>query len=287
MLALAGERRGALYHATPSTAMAREIVGPDKILAVEQSVVLSTDPEEARRVARASLAIYLGLPNYTNNWKRLGFTDADLADGGSDRFVDAVVAWGDDHAIKSRVEQHLAPARPRVSSDPHGRRYTHRRWRRLSAAPSDPRGPQVRQVPPTFAEMRTEELRQRPPARSARVCRARPERTMRSPRSLRPPMNSQVASVRPRGHDRLPCASARTNRSWADGFEDRAVGGRSNPTSRTPGSVRRRRRGRRGCAGRAFEGAPGRAHGGIVAAAFDDVTGFVIGQLRNRPSLAS
>ena len=139
MLALSAERADGAhpYHATPEhTAMAREIVGPDKILAVEQSVVLSTDPEEARRVARASLAIYLGLPNYTNNWKRLGFTDADLADGGSDRFVDAVVAWGDDDAIKSRVEQHLAAGAGHVCIQvipTHGGTPIEE-WRRLSAA---------------------------------------------------------------------------------------------------------------------------------------------------------
>ena len=139
MLALSAERADGAhpYHATPEhTAMAREIVGPDKILAVEQSVVLSTDPEEARRVARASLAIYLGLPNYTNNWKRLGFTDADLADGGSDRFVDAVVAWGDDNAIKSRVEQHLAAGAGHVCIQvipTHGGTPIEE-WRRLSAA---------------------------------------------------------------------------------------------------------------------------------------------------------
>ena len=139
MLALSAERADGAhpYHATPEhTAIAREIVGPDKILAVEQSVVLSTDPEEARRIARASLAIYLGLPNYANNWKRLGFTDADLADGGSDRFVDAVVAWGDDDAIKSRVEQHLDAGAGHVCIQvipTHGGTPIEE-WRRLSAA---------------------------------------------------------------------------------------------------------------------------------------------------------
>ena len=139
MLALSAERADGAhpYHATPEhTAIAREIVGPDKILAVEQSVVLSTDPEEARRIARASLAIYLGLPNYANNWKRLGFTDADLADGGSDRFVDAVVAWGADDAIKSRVEQPLDAGAGHVCIQvipTHGGTPIEE-WRRLSAA---------------------------------------------------------------------------------------------------------------------------------------------------------
>ena len=93
-------------------------------------------PKKLAHVARASLAIYLGLPNYTNNWKRLGFTDADLADGGSDRFVDAVVAWGDDDAIKSRVEQHLAAGAGHVCIQvipTHGGTPIEE-WRRLSAA---------------------------------------------------------------------------------------------------------------------------------------------------------
>jgi probable F420-dependent oxidoreductase len=139
MLALSAERADGAhpYHATPEhTAIAREIVGPDKILAVEQSVVLSTDADEARGIARASLAIYLGLPNYLNNWRRLGFTDADLADGGSDRFVDAIVAWGDDDAIKSRVEQHLDAGAGHVCIQvipTHGGTPVEE-WRRLSAA---------------------------------------------------------------------------------------------------------------------------------------------------------
>jgi probable F420-dependent oxidoreductase len=111
MLALAAERADGAhpYHATPEhTAIAREILGTDKILAVEQSVVCSADAEVARRVARQGLAVYMDLPNYLNNWRRLGFTDDDLANGGSDRFVDAIVAWGDDAAIARRVEEHHA-----------------------------------------------------------------------------------------------------------------------------------------------------------------------------------
>jgi probable F420-dependent oxidoreductase len=57
-------------------------------------------------IARTHLAIYLGLPNYTNNWKRLGFTDDDLREGGSDRLVDALVAWGDEAVIAARVQEH-------------------------------------------------------------------------------------------------------------------------------------------------------------------------------------
>jgi probable F420-dependent oxidoreductase len=96
------------YFTTPEhTVRAREIVGPDKLLVPEQKVVLTTDPEEGRGLARTTLAMYLQLENYTNNWLRLGFTDADLSDGGSDRLVDALVAWGDEETIQARVTAHL------------------------------------------------------------------------------------------------------------------------------------------------------------------------------------
>ncbi len=68
--------------------------------------MLSSDPEEARRVARGHMATYLGLPNYTNNLRRFGWGDEDLADGGSDTLVDAIVAWGDEQAILDRVAAH-------------------------------------------------------------------------------------------------------------------------------------------------------------------------------------
>ena len=95
------------YLTTPEhTAQAREILGDGKLLVPEQKVVLSTDPTQARALARDRLAMYLQLPNYTNNWLRLGFTEADLADGGSDRLVDALVAWGDADAIRERIAAH-------------------------------------------------------------------------------------------------------------------------------------------------------------------------------------
>jgi probable F420-dependent oxidoreductase len=81
-------------------------LGPEALVAPEQAVVLETDPEVARRIAREHLAGYLGLPNYSNNWRRIGFTDHDLADGGSDRLVDALVAWGDEQAALDRVQAH-------------------------------------------------------------------------------------------------------------------------------------------------------------------------------------
>jgi probable F420-dependent oxidoreductase len=95
------------YLTTPEhTAQAREILGAGKLLVPEQKVVLSTDPAEARALARQRLGMYFTLPNYTNNWLRLGFTEADLADNGSDRIVDALVAWGDEDAIRERVQAH-------------------------------------------------------------------------------------------------------------------------------------------------------------------------------------
>ena len=109
MLELARERTAGThpYWVTPEhTAVAREALGPDKLVAPEQAVVLEKDPATARAIVRSNMSIYLGLPNYTNNWKRFGFTDEDLADGGSDRLVDALVAWGDEDAIVERVQAH-------------------------------------------------------------------------------------------------------------------------------------------------------------------------------------
>jgi probable F420-dependent oxidoreductase len=90
------------------TAFARDVLGEGPMLCPEQAVVLSTDPDEARATARQHMATYLGLPNYTNNLRRFGWGDADLADGGSDALVDAIVAWGDEEAIVRRVQDHLA-----------------------------------------------------------------------------------------------------------------------------------------------------------------------------------
>ncbi|MBX7546576.1 LLM class F420-dependent oxidoreductase [Streptomyces sp. NPDC055966] len=86
------------------TAQAREILGEGPLLAPELKVVLEPDPARARAVARETLAMYLALPNYTNNFLRLGFTEDDLADGGSDRLVDAVFAWGDEAAVRDRID---------------------------------------------------------------------------------------------------------------------------------------------------------------------------------------
>ena len=95
------------YNVTPEhTALAREALGPDALVATEMAVVLATDPAVARQAGRGHLAVYLGLPNYTNNLRRLGFGDDDLSGGGSDRLVDALVAWGDPAAIAAKVREH-------------------------------------------------------------------------------------------------------------------------------------------------------------------------------------
>ncbi len=93
------------YCVTPEhTTEARRILGASKWLAPEVMVLLEPDPAKARAAARTALAAYVALDNYANNWRRLGFTDADLGNGGSDRFVDANVAWGDVAAIKARLQ---------------------------------------------------------------------------------------------------------------------------------------------------------------------------------------
>jgi len=109
MLRLARDRaRGAHPYFTPPehTARARALLGPGVWLAPEQMVLRETNAEKARAVARANMQIYLGLPNYLNNLRWLGFGDDDFASGGSDRLVDAIVAWGDEAAIMRRVEAH-------------------------------------------------------------------------------------------------------------------------------------------------------------------------------------
>ena len=109
MLELAAERtQGAHPYFIPveHTAFAREVMGDRGWLCPEQAVVLETDPTTARQIARGHMAMYLTLPNYTNNLKRFGFTDEDFVDGGSDRLVDAIVAWGDEGAIAGRVRAH-------------------------------------------------------------------------------------------------------------------------------------------------------------------------------------
>ncbi|HKI96993.1 MAG TPA: TIGR03620 family F420-dependent LLM class oxidoreductase [bacterium] len=110
MTALAAQRTQGIhpYNVTPEhTRWARGIVGPDAWVCVEQKVLMVRDPAKARAVARENLSHYMTLPNYRNNWLRLGFSEAELADGGNDRFLDAMVVWGDAAAIRERIQQHL------------------------------------------------------------------------------------------------------------------------------------------------------------------------------------
>lgn len=109
MLRLAADRAdGALSYFVPPehTASAREALGAGPLLCVEQAVVLESDPTKAREIARTHTSTYTTLPNYTDNLRRFGFGDDDFADGGSDRLVDAIVAWGDIDTIIARVQAH-------------------------------------------------------------------------------------------------------------------------------------------------------------------------------------
>lgn len=106
MVELSGERAAGAhpYFVPPEhVASVRELLGPSPSIAVELAVVLDTEASSARATARRHTATYVGLPNYTNNLRRFGFSDDDFADGGSDRLVDAIVAWGDTDAVAGRV----------------------------------------------------------------------------------------------------------------------------------------------------------------------------------------
>jgi probable F420-dependent oxidoreductase len=121
MLALSAEKSlGAVpYNVTPKhTAQAAAILGPKKALAVEQKVTLETDPAKARALGRKELARYMVLPNYRNNWLREGFGEADLADGGSDRFIDSMVLWGDAATIKKGLRAHFEAGATHVCLQP-------------------------------------------------------------------------------------------------------------------------------------------------------------------------
>jgi len=139
MLKLSAERANGShpYFTTPEhTAEARRVLGPDALLAPEQMVVLETDPTEARRIARAGMKIYLGLPNYYNNLRRIGFTEDDWENGGSDRLVDAIVAWGTPDQIAERVAQHHAAGADHVCVQvltDNVREAPTEQWRRLAS----------------------------------------------------------------------------------------------------------------------------------------------------------
>ena len=121
MLKLAAEKtRGALpYNTTPQhTAEAARILGPGKWLAIEQKVTLETDAAKARALGRKELARYLTLDNYRNNWLRIGFTEAELSNGGSDRFIDAMMLWGDAAKVKQGLRAHFDAGATHVAIQP-------------------------------------------------------------------------------------------------------------------------------------------------------------------------
>jgi probable F420-dependent oxidoreductase len=121
MLELAAElSSGAIpYNVTPEhTATAKAILGPDKILAVEQKFCLHDNIHSAQQLARAELARYMSLPNYRNNWLRLGFSEADLEHGGSERFLNAMVVWGNVDTIKQRIGEHFDAGATHVCIQP-------------------------------------------------------------------------------------------------------------------------------------------------------------------------
>ncbi len=116
----AAATRGALpYNTNPRhTAEAAKILGPGKWLAIEQKVTLETDATKARALGRKELARYMTLDNYRNNFLRIGFTEADLANGGSDRFIDAMVLWGDAAKVKQGLRAHFVAGATHVAIQP-------------------------------------------------------------------------------------------------------------------------------------------------------------------------
>lgn len=106
------------YWTTPAhTAMARERLGPDALLCVEQKVILTTNPDEAYAKGAEQLAIYKALPNYRNNWKRLGFSEEQI-ESDAPEFIDEVVAWGELEAIQARVDAHYEAGATHVCVQP-------------------------------------------------------------------------------------------------------------------------------------------------------------------------
>ncbi len=120
MLALAAEKTAGAhpYWTTPDhTAMARESLGPDALLCVEQKCVLTTDRQVAHEITRRQLSMYADLPNYRNNWIRLGFTEDEISER-APRFLDSVMAWGDVDTISARIAAHTAAGATHVCIQP-------------------------------------------------------------------------------------------------------------------------------------------------------------------------
>jgi probable F420-dependent oxidoreductase len=124
VLKLSAERTAGAHpaNATPEhAAQARAVIGPNALLAPVHNVVLTTDPEEARAIARTALDRYFSLTNYVSSWKRLGFTDADVTRPGSDKFIDAVVAHGTPDEVAKRLGEYLSAGANHVAIFVHGR----------------------------------------------------------------------------------------------------------------------------------------------------------------------
>ncbi len=118
MLKLSAERAAGAhpYFVPPEhTAVAREALGSEPLLAPEVAVVLETDETVARGIAREYMRGYLALPNYSNNLRRLGYTDEDLADGGSDALMDVLIPWGDLDSVVAGIEKHYAAGADEVA----------------------------------------------------------------------------------------------------------------------------------------------------------------------------
>jgi probable F420-dependent oxidoreductase len=140
MLELSRDRAGGAHpYCVPvsHTERAREILGPERLLAPEQGVILTDDPVAGRELARTNVAMYLGLPNYVANFERMGFDETDWAGGPSDRLVDALIVYGDEATIAERVSEHLAAGADHVCIQVIGMEneaLALEQWRRLAPA---------------------------------------------------------------------------------------------------------------------------------------------------------
>lgn len=140
MATLAAERTAGIHPflVPPDyTAKMRARLGAEAIIAPHQAVVFSADPEQARTIARDQLGMFIGFDAYRNNLRRLGYTDEDLVPGGSDRLIDALVAWGGDDAVRRRLQEQLDAGADHVAvhvlSTTPGGALPEQEWRRLAA----------------------------------------------------------------------------------------------------------------------------------------------------------
>jgi probable F420-dependent oxidoreductase len=139
MATLAAERTAGIHPFLVSpdyTASMRARLGGEAIIAPHQAVVFSTDAEQARTVARDQVGMFIGFEAYRNNLRRLGWTDEDLVPGGSDRLIDALIAWGDDDAVRRRLQEQLDAGADQVAvhvlSTTSGGALPQQEWRRLA-----------------------------------------------------------------------------------------------------------------------------------------------------------